>query len=74
MQGHALERGILFRAGIGAEDVESRPKIGRRGQPLQAREPMPGAEDAESMPTRVSKSQKYTFLLFILMTKKWLQS
>ena len=32
------------------EDAESRPKIGRRGQPLQAREPMPGAEDAESRP------------------------
>ena len=30
------------------EDMESRP--GRRGQPLQDREPMPGAEDAESRP------------------------
>ena len=34
----------------GAEDVESRPKVGRRGQPLQDREPMPGAEDVESRP------------------------
>ena len=36
----------------GAEDAESRPKIGRRGQPLQDREPMPGAKDAESRPKK----------------------
>ena len=34
----------------GAEDVESRPKIGRRGQPLRAVEPLPGAKDVESRP------------------------
>ena len=33
------------RALPGVEDVESRLKIGRRGQPLQDREPLPGAED-----------------------------
>ena len=32
------------------EDVESRPKLGRRGQPLQDREPLPGAKDVESRP------------------------
>ena len=31
-----------------AEDVESRPKIGRRRQPLQDREPLPGAKNVES--------------------------
>ena len=36
----------------GAEDVESRPKIGRRGQPLHEREPLPGAENEESRPKR----------------------
>ena len=33
-----------------AEDVEWRPKIGRRGQPLQDRESLPGAKDVESRP------------------------
>ena len=41
----------------GAEDVESRPKIGRRGQPLQDREPMPGAEDVESRPKTGRRGQ-----------------
>ena len=47
-------RGILRRrrtpnefVAPGAEVVESRTKIGRRGQPLQVREPLPGAEDVE---------------------------
>ena len=40
-----------------AEDVESRPKTGRRGQPLQDREPMPGAEDVESRPKTGRRGQ-----------------
>ena len=47
--------------GRNAEDAESRPKIGRRGQPLQDREPMPGAEDAESRPKIGRRGQPFLF-------------
>ena len=40
-----------------AEDVESRPKIGRRGEPIQDRVPMPGAEDVESRPRPAGQVQ-----------------
>ena len=41
----------------GAEDVESRPKIGRRGQPPQDREALPVAKDVEEAATVVSSTK-----------------